>query len=93
MNSYGSNLDELRRYATSLINIENAKAILDLGCGRGQDLRIIGSRKGTNNLRLVGLDIAQSNVENAKRETQDDPRYEFVEHDVDQSLPFSSNSG
>lgn len=71
----------------SLLAPAEASAILDLGCGSGEDLQRIGLR-ATRHARLVGVDASESSIERARQATADDPRYSYVVHDIAEGLPF-----
>jgi ubiquinone/menaquinone biosynthesis C-methylase UbiE len=71
----------------SLLDPAGARAVLDVGCGRGDDLRRIGAI-APRGARLVGVDASEAAVAEARRSTADDPRFSFVAHDVATGLPF-----
>ena len=68
------------------MDIDNAKTILDIGCGDGYDLWQI-SRIANENIRLVGIDSSTKAIESARSETQGDSRFSFSVGDVSSKLP------
>ena len=77
----------VREYIYSLMDIDNAKAILDIGCGDGYDLWQI-SHIANENIRLVGIDSSTKAIESAHLETQGDSRFSFLVGNVSSGLPF-----
>jgi ubiquinone/menaquinone biosynthesis C-methylase UbiE len=77
----------MRQYIYSLIDWPAASSILDIGCGRGDDLRAIGTF-AVENAKLVGMDTNVQAIEVARATTQDDDRYEFRAADASVELPF-----
>src|SRR5262249_15214092 len=71
----------MREYIYSLMAIPTARAILDIGCGDGYDLRRIGERASPDT-RLVGLDRSRERVEAAAQEMGSDLRYSFAVADI-----------
>jgi ubiquinone/menaquinone biosynthesis C-methylase UbiE len=78
----------MREYIYSLIDLAGVRSVLDLGCGRGYDLRRIGDMLGPA-ARLVGVDAMQKNVDSARAAVSDDPRFTFHLADVSEGLPFN----
>lgn len=83
----GSDNIRMREYIYSLLDLSNAKAILDIGCGYGYDLWRIGQIVG-DNTRLVGIDVSSKAIEHAISDTKDDSRYSFSVVDLSSWLPF-----
>jgi ubiquinone/menaquinone biosynthesis C-methylase UbiE len=79
-----------RNYIYSLLDLESPGAVLDVGCGKGGDLRRIAERVG-GECRFVGVDSSEKAIEQARAESPDS-RLEFLTADVSQSLPFESES-
>ncbi|HEV2123001.1 MAG TPA: methyltransferase domain-containing protein [Chloroflexota bacterium] len=84
-------VQSLRSYVHSFLELSDRKAVLDLGCGRGTDLIAIGSAASPS-LELVGLDASAEAVEIAQASTEGDSRYSFLLHDISQELPFPDES-
>jgi SAM-dependent methyltransferase len=80
-------VQSLRRYVHSFLELDGGSAVLDLGCGRGTDLIAIGSAASSPR-RLVGLDASAEAIQIAQEYTQGDPRYSFLLHDISQGLPY-----
>jgi ubiquinone/menaquinone biosynthesis C-methylase UbiE len=81
----------MREYIYSLMAIPTARAILDIGCGDGYDLRRIGERASADT-RLVGLDRSRERVEAAAQEMGSDLRYSFAVADISHGLPCDSDA-
>lgn len=85
------NVQILRSYVHSFLDLEDGAAVLDLGCGRGTDLLEIGSAAPPR-LKLVGVDASAEAVQMAQESTRGDPRYSFLLHDISQGVPFPDES-
>lgn len=79
----------VHQHILSLLAAREARSILDLGCGRGEHLRMLAPNLPAN-ARLVGVDNRESVLEEAREAVAGDPRFEFVRHDLSEPLPFSS---
>lgn len=77
----------MREYVYSLIDLEGVHSVLDLGCGKGYDLRRIGEMIGPD-ARLVGVDALEKN-EAVWAELGGDPRFELQVADVSKGVPFA----
>lgn len=77
----------MRNYIYSLMDLEGVRTVLDVGCGKGYDLRRIGEMLGPD-ARLVGVDSSQKAIDAAKAEVQGDARFTLVTADISQGLPF-----
>jgi ubiquinone/menaquinone biosynthesis C-methylase UbiE len=82
-----SNSKQVREFIDSLLKPGDASSVLDIGCGRGEDLRRIGML-ASDETRLVGVDASDSSIAEARRATKGDPRFSFRTHDVSGALPF-----
>lgn len=78
---------DVYEHVLSLLEVEEATSVVDLGCGRGEQLRMLGesARPGA---RLVGLDFRENVLEEARSAAGDDPRFVVLHHDVNEGLPF-----
>lgn len=63
---------------------------VDLGCGRGEDLRLLTAQHPGADIRLVGVDTAEESV--AAAATAVDPRLSFQQARLDARLPFADAS-
>jgi SAM-dependent methyltransferase len=81
----------MREYIYSLIAIPTARAILDIGCGDGYDLRRMGERASPE-AHLVGLDSSRERIETATKEIPRDHRYSFAVADISRGLPCESDT-
>jgi SAM-dependent methyltransferase len=81
----------MRDFVHSLLDLHGNRAVLDIGCGKGYDLRRMGERLGCDSV-LVGVDSMEGAVAAAREEVGDDPRLRFMVGDVSGGLPFGSQS-
>ncbi|KPJ72690.1 hypothetical protein AMJ52_05545 [candidate division TA06 bacterium DG_78] len=89
MKKLGPDDIKIRSYIYSLIDTARAKAILDIGCGDGYDLIQI-AKHTTKHVRLVGIDVSEEKIEDARAAITDDTRFSFLLHDVTSGLPFKN---
>lgn len=82
---------ESRQFLFSLMQLEGAGSVLDLGCGKGQDLLDIGKMLGSD-ARLAGVDSSQKAIDAAKEQASGDPKVRLLLHDASTSLPFDDES-
>lgn len=75
----------------SLIDYSKASAVLDIGCGRGEDLIEIAGRIGERAL-LYGVDTIPKSIDLAKTRTDGDARFCFELLDVEDGLKFNDNT-
>ncbi|HEY7769206.1 methyltransferase domain-containing protein [Longimicrobium sp.] len=80
----------VRDFIHVLLQPAGASSILDIGCGRGEDLRQIAQLTG-GDARLVGIDASEATIADARRGAADDSRYSFLAHDVTTGLPFGDD--
>lgn len=81
------NTEELHDEILALLGPSGATAVLDLGCGRGQNLlRLAG--QVSERTRLVGIDTAVRSIEEARAAAGTDPRLKFLMHDLTTGIPF-----
>lgn len=78
---------DVHEHVISLLEAEEASSVLDLGCGRGEHLRML-ARTMPAGARLVGLDFREQVLEEARAAVDEDPRFEFLQGDVSERLPF-----
>jgi ubiquinone/menaquinone biosynthesis C-methylase UbiE len=81
----------IREYLSSLIDCTPVRALLDIGCGEGVDLRALSEHLSPD-ARLVGIDPSPAAVETAKLATRDDPRFLFNTADLAEGLPFREHT-
>jgi ubiquinone/menaquinone biosynthesis C-methylase UbiE len=86
---WGSDVVGLREQIYTLIRFRYDISILDIGCGSGYDLIRLGEQCGEN-ATLVGIDFAPKLIEQARKKTQNDPRYMFFRDDISSGLPFDN---
>lgn len=78
---------EVYEHVLSLLEAEGATSVADLGCGRGETLEMLAASM-PQSARLVGLDFREDVLEGARSAMGADPRFLFVQHDVNERLPF-----
>ena len=88
-NPSGLNDDSLatREWLYGLINLAGVKNILDIGCGKGEDLYRIGQLAG-DEVHLVGIDSMERAINAARDRVGDDARFQFVLSDASKGFPF-----
>ncbi len=81
----------LLRWVLEIIDLKSVTRILDVGCGRGESLRMLGNM--SSKFELTGLDISDTSVASAKRNCRNlisMDRCRIVQGEVD-TLPFDDN--
>ncbi|CAA9302779.1 MAG: hypothetical protein AVDCRST_MAG89-590 [uncultured Gemmatimonadetes bacterium] len=63
----------VREFIHSLLQPADASSFLDIGCGRGDDLRQM-ARLARGDARLVGVDASEANIAEARRGAGDESR-------------------
>src|SRR5215213_9405378 len=79
-------LRTLKRQTIAALELSGGDAVLDVGCGTGEDLRSLADLVGMSG-RAVGIDMSQAMAAEATRRTRSDPNIEVVVADA-HSLPF-----
>jgi ubiquinone/menaquinone biosynthesis C-methylase UbiE len=79
---------EHKDWLLSLVPAPNSGIWVDLGCGDGSDVRRLALRQPAAGLRVVGIDGNRKVIEEAQRNTGDDPRVEFQSYSLGRTLPF-----
>lgn len=70
----------------------SAGAVVDLGCGRGDDLRLLAERHGAPDVRLVGVDRSSAAIATAMESLAGEPRVAVRCAPLDGRLPFDDAS-
>jgi SAM-dependent methyltransferase len=81
---------ELRRAVRFLLEPAQARSVLDLGCGKGEDLLEL-ARLVPAQCRLVGLDASDQAIDAARVAASGTARIQFQTHDLSVPIPFSDN--
>lgn len=81
----------MREHIYSHLDLCQAEAILNIGCGHGYDLLRIGTM-ASDNARLFGIDRSVKAIKEAKQCMGGDPRYSFSVVDAASGLPFGSET-
>lgn len=83
---------EHRAWLLSFVDLSAGSVVVDLGCGRGEDLLALAGRASRLPLRLVGLDSSEQSLVAARTRADGDPRLHFQQHHVPDPLPFEDGS-
>lgn len=81
-----------RAWLVSLTGLPADGVAVDLGCGRGEDLRLMAARYPGPGIRLTGLDATPAAVEAAAAASAADPRLAFRRAALDGPLPLADQS-
>ena len=87
----GPDAMKVREQMYSLVSLDHASSILDIGCGYGNDLFNLGKSCDAN-AKLTGIDSAFKPIEKAREKTRGDPRFTFIHKDIESGLPFEDES-
>ncbi len=82
--------DDRRQHREWLLALAGAPTgvVVDLGCGKGDDLCILAARHSSADVRLVGVDTPEKCLEGAAARASADPRVSFQQARLDGRLPF-----
>jgi SAM-dependent methyltransferase len=79
-------LGDLKRETIGALQLRRGDSVLDVGCGTGDDLRSLADIVGPEG-RVVGIDVSEHLVAEARRRTRDQPAIEVVTADA-HAMPF-----
>jgi ubiquinone/menaquinone biosynthesis C-methylase UbiE len=85
------NSEAVREKLCAFVDVPDAGAVLDAGCGDGADLWRISRHLGPE-ARLVGAEATKSALEKARAAAVGDARFSFLDADLSQPWPFESGS-
>lgn len=74
----------LKKFIFSNTDFTNVTSILDLGCGNGDDLKLLLDLYPKANFKLTAIDKQEDKIS--------DSRIKYVQHDINKSIPFMDNS-
>ena len=83
-------LSELNYRTMSALELENGGAVLDVGCGTGDDVRRLAEIVGPHG-RAVGIDLSDSLLREARARNATAPNAQFVLGDA-HALPFDTHA-
>src|SRR5215467_10946103 len=84
-------VQEFRRMSFALLELQPGFAVLDVGCGTGDDVRVLATQVGQEG-RAVGLDSSETAVAEARARSEEDGLpVEFRVGDAHQ-LPFDAGT-
>ncbi len=81
-----------RAWLVGLTGALDRGLVVDLGCGRGEDLRLLASRHHGTDVRFVGVDASADAVAAAAEALAADPRVSLACAALDGRLPFDDAS-
>ncbi|MDF1506381.1 methyltransferase domain-containing protein [Roseisolibacter sp. H3M3-2] len=87
-----SDRDAHRAWLVGLTGEVARGLVVDLGCGRGEDLRLLAARHGGADVRLVGVDASADAVAAAAETLAEDARVALRCAAADGRLPFADAS-
>lgn len=79
-------LEDLKGETIGALELRRGDSVLDVGCGTGDDLRSLAEIVGPEG-RVVGIDVSEQLVAEARRRTRDHPAVEVVAADA-HAMPF-----
>jgi SAM-dependent methyltransferase len=79
---------DLKRQTIAALQLQVGDAVLDVGCGTGDDLQSLADGV-TAAGRVVGIDVSEELIGEARKRTHDTPHIEVLKADA-QALPFSA---
>jgi SAM-dependent methyltransferase len=81
-----------RGWLLSFVEPPPGGIVLDLGCGRGEDLRTLAARHPDADSRFVGIDASEENLTAGRADAAADPRLRFQRHDLGEPIPLAEAS-
>jgi SAM-dependent methyltransferase len=81
-----------REWLLSHATLREGGVGVDLGCGRGEDLRLLATRLTAPDIRLIGVDASATSIEAAGQANAGDARLSFQCAALDGALPFADAS-
>ena len=81
-----------RAWLVGLTGALDSGVVADLGCGRGEDLRLLAARHGGAGVRFIGVDASADAVAAAAAALQADARVDVRCAPLDGRLPFDDAS-
>lgn len=81
-----------RKWLTSLVDLPVRGLVVDLGCGRGEDLLTLVKHTKHSGVRFEGIDRSATSIEAAKAACADEPAADFYVHESSEALPWANGS-
>ena len=81
-----------RAWLLSFIPVRAGSAIVDLGCGTGDDLVALAAQHPDMSVQFTGVDVSDKSIAAASERARQDERITFQQHRLDGALPFSNSS-
>lgn len=78
-----------KRATIELLGLRAGDSALDVGCGTGEDVRLLAEIVGPNG-RAVGLDLSDELLSEARARVGEEPRVRFISADA-HAMPFAEN--
>lgn len=79
-------------WVVSLTRLPDGGIAADLGCGRGEDLRLLAARFRDRSVRLIGVDLSDASEAAVTAAAARDRRISFRRSNLGTSLPFEDAS-
>ncbi len=87
-----SSLRDHRDWLVSLVPLAEPLTVVDLGCGKGEDLSALAARCADPATRFVGVDASPDAVDAARTALSSDARIEVICERLDDRLPFGDGA-
>lgn len=81
-----------RHWLLSLVELPERGTVVELGCGRGEDLLALAARAPDAELEFVGVDASEQSVAAARARAAADPRLRVDAGRLNGRLPFADGS-
>lgn len=81
----------MREHLCSLVDWQTVDSVLDVGCGKGDDLRRM-AHLAQEITQFAGIDSSAGSIEAARAATIGDARFSWHQADVSQGLPFADGA-
>lgn len=81
-----------REWLLALADLPERGVVIDLGCGKGEDLCLLARQHPHTDLRFIGLDASDTSLGVATTRAAGDPRLSFQQARLDARLPFPDGS-
>jgi ubiquinone/menaquinone biosynthesis C-methylase UbiE len=88
MDESAEDLKAHREWLLSFVRPADDMAIVDLGCGTGEDLLAMAKRIPNRTARFIGVDASEQKLSAASERAGHEDRISFLQHRVGERLPF-----
>jgi ubiquinone/menaquinone biosynthesis C-methylase UbiE len=87
--SLSEDVRDQRKWLLSLCSMPSTGTVVDLGCGKGDDLLLLAETHLDSDLRFIGVDASQSSLATAIERSHADRRVQFLHRRLAATLPFT----